>query len=30
MLYYIATTPGAVGYVPLSKIPLGADVIFRR
>jgi ABC-type phosphate transport system substrate-binding protein len=30
MLYYIATTPGAVGYVPVAKVPLGANVIFRR
>lgn len=30
MLNYIATTPGAVGYVPLARIPLGANVIFRR
>lgn len=30
MLSYIATTPGAVGYVPVARIPLGANVIFRR
>lgn len=30
MLSYIGATPGAVGYVPASKIPLGANVIFRR
>jgi ABC-type phosphate transport system substrate-binding protein len=27
---YIAVTPGAVGYVPLSKVPPGTNVIFRR
>lgn len=27
---YITTTPGAVGYVPLSKVPPGGNVIFRR
>lgn len=27
---YIVTTPGAVGYVPLSKVPAGANMIFRR
>jgi hypothetical protein len=30
MLNFIATTPGSVGYVPVAKIPLGANVIFRR
>lgn len=30
MLNYIATTPGSVGYVPVAKIPFGANVIFRR
>lgn len=27
---FIAATPGAVGYVPLSKVPPGANVIFKR
>ena len=27
---YIAVTPGAVGYVPSSKVPPGANVIFKR
>lgn len=27
---YVTTTPGAVGYVPLSKIPSGGNVIFKR
>lgn len=27
---HVAATPGAVGYVPLSKLPPGANVIFRR
>jgi hypothetical protein len=27
---YVITTPGAVGYVPVSKIPPGGNVIFRR
>lgn len=26
----VGTTPGAVGYVPASKVPAGANVIFRR
>lgn len=27
---YVLVTPGAVGYVPLSKVPPGGNVIFRR
>lgn len=27
---YVSTTPGAVGYVPSSKVPPGGNVIFRR
>lgn len=27
---YVQMTPGAVGYVPASKVPMGANVIFRR
>jgi hypothetical protein len=27
---FVAETPGAVGYVPLSKVPSGGNVIFRR
>lgn len=26
----VGSTPGAVGYIPLSKLPPGANVIFRR
>ncbi|MBT9523028.1 MAG: hypothetical protein IV101_19300 [Dechloromonas sp.] len=27
---YVLATPGAVGYVPLSKAPPGGNVIFKR
>ncbi|UCV19621.1 hypothetical protein [Ferribacterium limneticum] len=27
---HVLATPGAVGYVPLSKVPPGGNVIFRR
>jgi hypothetical protein len=27
---YVLTTPGAVGYIPLSKVPPGGNVIFKR
>lgn len=27
---FIGSTPGALGYVPLSKVPPGANIIFRR
>lgn len=27
---YVSATPGAVGYVPLSKVPPGGNVIFKR
>jgi ABC-type phosphate transport system substrate-binding protein len=27
---HVLANPGAVGYVPLSKVPPGANVIFRR
>jgi hypothetical protein len=27
---YVRNTPGAVGYLPLSAVPAGANVIFRR
>lgn len=30
ILSYVQATPGAVAYVPLSKVPAGANVIFRR
>lgn len=30
MIRLITATPGAIGYVPLSKVPAGANVIFRR
>lgn len=25
----VSTTPGAVGYVPLSKVPTGSNIIFK-
>lgn len=30
LLRFVQTTPGAVGYVPVSRLPQGANVIFRR
>lgn len=30
VIKYIQATPGAIGYVPVSKLPRGANVIFRR
>lgn len=30
VLRFVAETPGAVGYVPLGKVPPGGNVIFRR
>lgn len=27
---FVAMTPGALGYVPASKVPMGTNVIFRR
>lgn len=30
VLKYIQGVPGAVGYVPVSQLPRGANVIFRR
>lgn len=27
---FVAETPGAVGYVPSSRLPSGANVLFRR
>lgn len=29
MLRQLATTPGAVAYVPVSKLPPGANIIYR-
>ena len=26
----VSATPGAVGYVPLSKVPAGGNIIFKR
>ena len=26
----VSTIPGAVGYVPLSKVPAGGNIIFKR
>lgn len=30
MLRFVASNPGAVGYVPLSAVPAGTNVIFKR
>jgi hypothetical protein len=30
LLRHVLATPGAVGYVPMSRVPAGANVIFRR
>ncbi|MCG2576563.1 hypothetical protein LZ012_06085 [Dechloromonas sp. XY25] len=30
VLKYVQGVPGAVGYVPVSQLPRGANVIFRR
>lgn len=30
VIKYVQATPGAIGYVPVSKLPRGANVIFRR
>ena len=30
VLRYVQATPGAIGYVPVSKLPRGANVIYRR
>lgn len=30
LLRTIITTPGALGYLPLSKVPAGSNVIFKR
>lgn len=30
LLGYVRNTPGAVGYLPLSAVPPGVNVIFRR
>jgi len=27
---HVLATPGAVGYVPLSKVPAGGNIIFKR
>lgn len=29
MLKYVFSTPGAVGYLPASKVPPGGNIIFR-
>lgn len=29
VIKYVLTTPGAVGYVPASRVPLGGNVIFK-
>ncbi len=26
----VSTTPGAIGYLPLSKVPAGSNIIFKR
>ena len=30
IIHAVNTTPGAVGYVPLSKVPTGGNIIFKR
>ena len=30
LVRYVLVTPGAVGYAPLSKVPLGTNIIFRQ
>ncbi len=30
VIKYIQATPGAIGYVPVSKVPRGANIVFRR
>jgi hypothetical protein len=30
VLRYVSETPGGVAYVPASRVPAGANVIFRR
>lgn len=30
VIQHVMSTPGMVGYVPLSKVPLGANVIYKR
>ena len=30
LIAYVTNTPGAVGYLPASKVPPGSNVIFRR
>lgn len=30
VLDYVRNTPGAVGYLPLSSVPPGVNIIFRR
>ena len=30
LLRTVIATPGALGYVPLSKVPAGSNVIFKR
>ena len=29
LVKYVTTTPGALGYLPASKVPMGGNVIFR-
>ena len=30
IIHAVNTIPGAVGYVPLSKVPAGSNIIFKR
>lgn len=30
VIKYVQTTPGAIGYIPASRLPRGANVIFGR
>jgi len=29
LVKYVTTTPGALGYLPASKVPMGGNIIFR-
>jgi len=29
LLKYVTTTPGALGYLPASRVPMGGNVIYR-
>jgi len=29
LIKYVTSTPGAIGYLPASKVPMGANIIFK-